>query len=682
MNPMSQGMFGAFGGPGGGMNGMNGMNMGMSFPPNQGMYGAGWNSQNNNMWNGPQNNNPSDFGSNAGYGYNQHGNFNQHQYNGDFQNGTYGRGFGRGRGRGRGRGGFDRFDKGRGTFNNFSQGQQPHFQNAHEQQQYEIQNMQASMMENQPRQSAAPASKGTNGQSLEDEASKHVDDEFAPGGQEEVQEALGGDYNNTAGGATPAVEKISVESETIDASAPDASPIVNIDSKAELVPSEEVDLDQLKPINDTVPPKTESVLYTSKKQQIAEIYQEDTHASMPPPSAPLGPAAHFAEPVKDFGFRGRGHGRFGSKGRGPVPIPNGIPLSPAKITSRSPVSPKEAKTVGVVGAPTGPKAMREPPPKAAPPAATRGNSGGFQIMGRASMASQKSQSLASERSRSGTPPNLYSGRRSPSPSSSLRPSQQSRQSSSRFDENGAADHHRDRERKHRKSRRDNEDHDMEGPQPHERACSPGEARKSSHRSHREKDRHASSSKHHSSRSRRHEDENGDADADHAMDDYGVPTTSSKEDREQRTSKSSRHESRRNRHRDSDRDHGGEERHRDRKRSRHDREEADQPDDEDERRRSRKHKTHHESNGRGSHRSSGAATPIAEAPTIDPHNLEREARNKERMLKEQQRREKASKLEKAGSRRSVGGSGRRVSYKYEDEVQAGLGEQERESARWR
>jgi hypothetical protein len=53
-----------------------------------------------------------------------------------------------------------------------------------------------------------------------------------------------------------------------------------------------------------------------------------------------------------------------------------------------------------------------------------------------------------------------------------------------------------------------------------------------------------------------------------------------------------------------------------------------------------------------------------------------------MLKEQQRREKASKLEKAGSRRSVGGSGRRVSYKYEDEVQAGLGEQERESARWR
>jgi hypothetical protein len=683
VNPMSQGMFGAFGGPGAGMNGMNGMNMGMNFPQNQGMYGAGWNSQNNNMWNGSQNNNPSDFGSNPGYGYNQHGNFNQHQYNGDFQNGAYGRGFGRGRGRGRGRGGFDRFDRGRGGFNNVPQGHQPHFQNAHEQQQYEIQNMQASMMEKQPRHSNAPASKGTNGQSLAEEASKNVDDEFAPGGQEEVQEALGGDYNNAAGDATVAAEKDFVEPAVIEASAPGVSLVAEVDAKAETVLSDRGDLAEPKPVNNITSPEMKSISSPSNKQQIAEIYQEDTHASMPPPSAPLGPAARFTEPVKDFGFRGRGHARFGSKGRGPVPITNGVPLSPAQTASGSPVSPKESKSVGVVGAPTGPKAMREPPPKAAPPAAARGNSGGgFQIMGRASMASQKGQSLASERSRSGTPPNLYNGRRSASPSSSRRPSQQSRQTSSRYDENGVADHDRDRERKHRKSKRDDEDHDMEDDQPYDRACSPGESRKSSHRSHREKDRHASNSKHHSSRSRRHEEENGGADADHAMDDYGIPTSTSKEDREHRSSKSSRHESRRDRHRDSDRDHAREERHRDRKRSRHDREEADPPEDEDERRRSRKHKTHHESNGRDSHRSSEAATPVAEAPAIDPHTLEREARNKERMLKEQQRREKASKLEKGGSRRSVGGSARRVSYKYEDEVQAGLGEQERESARWR
>lgn len=565
------------------------------------------------------------------------------------------------------------------------QGHQPHFQNAHEQQQYEIQSMQASMMEKKPRHTNAPASKGTNGQSPAEEASKNVDNEFAPGGQEEVQEALGGDYNNAAGEATEAAEKTPVESAVIDAPAPVVSTVVEVEAEAETLIPNGGDLAELNPINDVIPPETETFSSTSNKQQIAEIYQDDTHASMPPPSAPLGPAARFTEPVKDFGFRGRGHARFGSKGRGPVPIPNGVPLSPAQTASRSPVSPKESKTVGVVGAPTGPKAMREPLPKAAAPAAARGNSGGgFQIMGRASMASQKGQSLASERSRSGTPPNLYNGRRSPSPSSSRRPSQQSRQTSSRYDENGVADHVRDRERKHRKSKRDDDDHDMEDGQPYDRARSPGESRKSSHRSHREKDRHTSSSKHHSSRSRsrRHEEGNGDAETDHAMDDYGIPTSTSKEDREHRTSKPSRHESRRDRHRDSDRDHAREERHRDRKRSRHDREEADPPEDEDGRRRSRKHKTHHESNGRDSHRSSEAATPVAEAPAIDPHTLEREARNKERMLKEQQRREKASKLEKGGSRRSVGGSARRVSYKYEDEVQAGLGEQERESARWR
>lgn len=680
MNPMSQGMFGAFGGPGAGMNGMNGMNMGINFPTNQGMYGAGWNSQNSNMWNGSQSNNPSDFGPNAGYGYNQHGNFNQHQYNGDFSNGSFGRGFGRGRGRGRGRGGFDRFDRGRGSFNNFPQGQQPHFQNAHEQQQYEIQNMQASMLEKQPRQSNASASKGVNGHGLEDEASRQVDDEFAPGGQEEVQEALGGDYNTAAGVNTVATGKMSPKPESIDVSAAAPSPAVIDAPETGPVPPEEVGLDQSKPISKPVTLETEPLPAVSCKQQIAEIYQEDTHASMPPPSAPLGPAAHFSEPVKDFGFRGRGHGRFGSKGRGPVPMPNGVPLSPAKATSQSPVSPKESKTVGVVGAPTGPKAMREPLPKVAPPAAARGSSGGFQIMGRASMTSQKNQSLISDRSRSRTPTNLYNGRRSPSPSSSRRPSQQSRQTSSRYDENGAADNDRDRERKHRKPRRENEDHDMQDAQPYDRASSPGESRKSSHRSHREKDRHTSSSKHHSSRSRRREDDSGDA-AD-VVDDYGVATSSGREDREHRSSKSSRHESQRERHRDSDRDRGREERHRDRKRSRHDREEDDPPVDEDERRRSRKHKTHHESNGRSSHRSSEAITPAADGATVDPHTLEREARNKERMLKEQQRREKASKLEKTGSRRTAGSSGRRVSYKYEDEVQAGLGEQERESARWR
>lgn len=81
---------------------------------------------------------------------------------------------------------------------------------------------------------------------------------------------------------------------------------------------------------------------------------------------------------------------------------------------------------------------------------------------------------------------------------------------------------------------------------------------------------------------------------------------------------------------------------------------------------------------------------AKKPETDPHTLEREARNKERLLKELQRREAME--GSAGKRRdsnidgrSVPGS-RRVSYKYEDEesneARASRVESEREAGRWR
>ena len=54
------------------------------------------------------------------------------------------------------------------------------------------------------------------------------------------------------------------------------------------------------------------------------------------------------------------------------------------------------------------------------------------------------------------------------------------------------------------------------------------------------------------------------------------------------------------------------------------------------------------------------------------------------MKEQQRRENAMNAEKGGKRRDGRGvaSGRRVSYKYEDEAQSDMVEQEREQARRR
>lgn len=85
--------------------------------------------------------------------------------------------------------------------------------------------------------------------------------------------------------------------------------------------------------------------------------------------------------------------------------------------------------------------------------------------------------------------------------------------------------------------------------------------------------------------------------------------------------------------------------------------------------------------------------------MDPHTLEREARNRERLLKELQRREamEGKGASAGGQQRREGGkadggrvggmaSSRRMSYKYEDEesneARASRVENEREAGRWR
>lgn len=83
-------------------------------------------------------------------------------------------------------------------------------------------------------------------------------------------------------------------------------------------------------------------------------------------------------------------------------------------------------------------------------------------------------------------------------------------------------------------------------------------------------------------------------------------------------------------------------------------------------------------------------PSAKKTEMDHHELEREARNRERLLKELQRREAMEGKPPAGKRDSqvngrVAGGGRRVSYKYEDEetneARATRVESEREAVRW-
>ena len=98
---------------------------------------------------------------------------------------------------------------------------------------------------------------------------------------------------------------------------------------------------------------------------------------------------------------------------------------------------------------------------------------------------------------------------------------------------------------------------------------------------------------------------------------------------------------------------------------------------------------------GDQRAKSSAKPAATTqpraqPEKDHHTLEREARNKERLMKELQRREamegKGPKRRGSGiDSKGAAGIGRRVSYKYEDEeseeARASRVESEREAGRW-
>ena len=165
-----------------------------------------------------------------------------------------------------------------------------------------------------------------------------------------------------------------------------------------------------------------------------------------------------------------------------------------------------------------------------------------------------------------------------------------------------------------------------------------------------------------------------------------PTDSRQKEKHDESSQSSR-----NKRRDRD----DEERHRERKRSRRDR--SPEVEDDENTSHSRPPKRDEE-DARSNHdqkptpyeRSTENSNLAVKKPETDPHTLEREARNKERLLKELQRREAME--GSAGKRRDSnidgrsGPAARRVSYKYEDEesseARATRVESEREAGRWR
>lgn len=385
----AQGMYG-----GSGM-GMNGMNMGMNFNAGQGVYG-GWNGQ-NTMWNGAQDKfNPNafsngmggDFGPTSGYGgYNMpqhHGNFSQmhqQQYqNNDFQNGFYGQGYGRGRGRG-GRG-FGRGNRGRGGYGHNMQGNQANYEPS--QHQLPSHYQQRENVQNQQFPSGGDSTAEYDSNAVDPEQIKKFNNELYPRGEEDREDIRDTIEDIPARRGSP-----SYAPQTPD-EIPEAAPPqgqVKEGEKQDLV-SEHSDFAPMKSVLEESPALQQE---GGPEVPPASVIQSTTNSNPPamaPPTAPLGPAAQFhaGDPYRDLSSRGRGSNRYRG-GRGPVFLTNGnVFTSPTQTSAPEflPIVPTEPKGQGVMGAPTGPKAMRERLANSS--SSIRGR--GFQIVGRASMSSQ------------------------------------------------------------------------------------------------------------------------------------------------------------------------------------------------------------------------------------------------------------------------------------------------------
>ncbi|KAL9125751.1 MAG: hypothetical protein Q9217_005098, partial [Psora testacea] len=392
MDPMamSQGMYNGFGGPGM----MNGMNMGMGFDAGQGAFGgpqawnAGQDKFNQNAFGVGMTGNS--FGANAGYGGYimppHQGNFNQmhHQpqypQNSDFhQHGYHNQGFQRGRGRGRG--GYPYPGRGRGNYHQVGN----HTNNG----------------AFQPQVPQGPVRRGSpqytpmnqqDGDKIEDATAQRttvepVKDEFAPGDAEDRAEEVASRSQE---------EKV----ETSEVATDDREQAQQAD------PSEKPQVPQ-QPVPKPAPPEEETKLtpiQTFVSGELSEPKAQDpptitsisATAAMPPPpspsvptgpsnTAPNEPSAYASPQNRGAGrgfFRGLSEHRGGLHGRGFTRIPNGeIPhVSPNPAVEKPFMPPTEPKGLGVIGAPTAPKALRQGLPN------TGVKDTGFSIVGRASAA--------------------------------------------------------------------------------------------------------------------------------------------------------------------------------------------------------------------------------------------------------------------------------------------------------
>ena len=414
---MSQGMYGGFGGPG---IGMNGMNMGMGFPTGQGMFGGftgqpgAWNSGqdnfNQNAYGGHASGMGGDFGANSGYaGYNmpQHqGNYNQmnhHQFpNHDFQNGYHGQNF-HSRGRGRGRGYYNA-TRGRGGFNQVNAGNQANNEPFHHQ---------------MPSQLAAQDSSQSQQPQQIQQAGRQLDIEASPKAQEQSSDAAKASEERFNKDLAPGDADDDLEASAT--AAPGEGPTKINENAQDHVKGEGSESIRPVPEQEAIEAEVEEKKTIASETVVSgelsqRSFQGSDHRGGPrndsqivaaggptsiiPPSSPRRPQITTATPTLEQGYehtpRGRGgmrgmyrggtDSRATGRGRGGVVLLNGHTNHISSINSSSQVPnnpPTEPKGLGVEGAPTGPKAMRE----GFPNNGLRGGRG-FSIIGRASAAAQ------------------------------------------------------------------------------------------------------------------------------------------------------------------------------------------------------------------------------------------------------------------------------------------------------
>ncbi|KAL5335467.1 hypothetical protein BJX70DRAFT_401562 [Aspergillus crustosus] len=637
MDP-SQGMFGGYGMN---MSGMNGMNMGMNFNAGQGMYN-GWDGSQNNMWNGSQDKfNPNAFTNGMGAQFGDasgFGGYNMSQPNGvnyqmqqqqfpnqEYQNGYHSPGNYRGRGRGYNSGG-----RGRGGYGGHMHSNYSHNAN------------QMAQNNGTPSQNEAGAIEGTES-ILSEGKNDSTEDPDATNGlvTKDSDDKVNGD-----------------------------SSVTGTD-----IPSDQITENRLQGI-----PTIDSLDQTN------------------------GVSAHMTQGYGRGGgyMRGGYHSRGGSFG--------GQQFNPGNNT--------QPRGQGVEGAPAAPRAMRQGLPNT-----SVFRQRNLQGSGRASIpkgteasetpapepAKEDHPAQSTSRSISGAKSRSRSRSRAHSPSNSRSDSRSRHRQRSRSVDNNTADYDRASDR-HRGSHVDNEI------EPRTRSPSDESHRsrhrdkgrrrdRRSHRSHRHRSRSRSTSptrkdgpliddrlasiaeervrstsrtRHGESRDRSsHAHRSGKDRSNRHEDDRERDRDSRRRDRDRDRDRDRQRENERERDRERDRPRERDrDRERDRKRSRRDRSESGIDSDYHARKtkRGREDETRTSTSARDRTRETREKSQPSKPsePEKDPHTFEREARNKERLLKEQQRREAMHADRDSGkssrrrdSRQERGG--RRLNYQYDDET---------------